>query len=63
MNLLKEKRKEKRFRLVDLAEKSGVSITWIWTLEQGYKRGVSREIKKKIAKALDSPLEDLFPEA
>lgn len=60
---LKEKRKERGLRLVDLAEKSGVSITWIWTLEQGYERGVSREIKKRIAGALDSSLEEIFPEA
>lgn len=61
MNKLKKLRKEKGFRLVDLAKKSGVSIGWIWNLEQGYHEGVSREIKEKIAQALDVSSKEIFP--
>ena len=61
MSVLKEIRKKQGMRLVDLAKKSGISIGWIWNLEQGYNKGVSKEIKSRIAKALDSPFEKVFP--
>ena len=61
-NNLREKRKIFNFRLIDLAIKSGIGISTIWLIEQGYERRTSRETKKKIAQALDSTIEEIFGE-
>ena len=59
---LREKRKIFNLRIIDLAIKSGVGVSTIWLIEQGYERRTSGETKKKIARALDSTVEEIFGE-
>jgi len=62
ISAMRKKRKSSGFRLIDLAEKTGISTTWLWSLENGYKKGISREIKLKVAQVLDSTTKELFGE-
>lgn len=62
ISTMRKKRKSSGFRLIDLAEKTGISTTWLWSLENGYKKGISREIKLKVAQVLDSTTKELFGE-
>ena len=62
ISAMRKKRKSSGFRLIDLAEKTGISTTWLWSLENGYKKGISREIKLKVAQVLDSTIKELFGE-
>lgn len=57
---MKEIRKSQGVRLVDLAEKTGISIGWLWSLENGHISGVSDKIKEKVAKVLGSSKKELF---
>ena len=60
-NRVKEERIKKRMRLVDLANKSGVSLSAVWNVEQGY-FGISLKTKEKVAKALGAEVKELFNE-
>jgi len=62
ISTMKKKRKSLGFRLIDLAEKTGISMAWLWSLENGYKKGVSIEIKLRVAQALNSTTKELFGE-
>lgn len=57
---VKERRLELGLRQLDVAIRSGLSIVWVHFLETGYK-GVSLSAKRKIAKALNSTVAELFP--
>lgn len=57
--LLKEKRKEKKFTLSQLAAKTGISTTHINDIENNIKEP-SISMLVRIAKALDVKVEDLF---
>ena len=59
MNKLKEVRCKKGLRLVDLSKMTGVSIGWIWSIENDVPSRI--ETKKKLAKALNVPVQELFP--
>ena len=56
MNKLKEVRCKKGLRLVDLSKMTGVSVGWIWSIENDVPSRI--ETKKKLAKALNVPLEE-----
>ncbi|MBI4039138.1 helix-turn-helix transcriptional regulator [Candidatus Daviesbacteria bacterium] len=53
-------RKEKGFTQEKLAEKMGVSTTWIGYIETGY-RVPNLKMIYKIARALDVKVKDIFP--
>ena len=61
MNGVKEARKRKGLRQIDLAEALGISVTWVWVIENSRGRGVSAEIKKRVAKVLNCSAQKLFP--
>ena len=49
-------------RQVDLSEAPGVSLTWIWILETSQEKNVSREVKERVARALEMEVIQLFPD-
>jgi len=59
-NEIRERRRSLGFRMIDLSLRSGLGVSTIWLIEQGYDKRVSPETKKKIAGALDSTVEELF---
>ena len=60
-NRIKQLRKNRKMTRWDLALKSGVSTNYIQQIEYGLDNGVSDEIKKKIAVALEVPVNAIFP--
>jgi transcriptional regulator with XRE-family HTH domain len=62
MSKLKKMREKRGLRQLDLAKKADVSLTWIWVLENTFSDRVSRDIKKRVARALNCPYEEIFPE-
>jgi transcriptional regulator with XRE-family HTH domain len=59
---MRQVREEKDLRQIDVALQAGCSLTWIWLLEQGGQERVSREIKERVAEALETTVEELFLE-
>ncbi|MBE6089869.1 MAG: helix-turn-helix transcriptional regulator [Clostridium beijerinckii] len=59
-NKLKIKRKELEMSVYDVAEKTGLSATYISNLENEQKTNPSKETMNKIARALDSSVPELF---
>ncbi|MBN1270899.1 MAG: helix-turn-helix transcriptional regulator [Candidatus Aminicenantes bacterium] len=59
-NKLKEKRKEMKLRMIDVALKTGVGVSTIWLIENGYSERISKETKQKIAAGLNTTVEELF---
>ena len=59
-NELREKRRDLNLRMIDVALKSGVGVSTIWLIEQGYDQRVSTETKRKITSALGTTIEELF---
>ncbi len=59
MNRLKEVRKQKGLRLVDLSKMTGVSIGWIWAMENDVPS--TMEVKKRLATILNVPVCEIFP--
>ena len=57
---MKKRRKECGLRLIDLAEKTGYSPSWLWALENGYHKGISHEVKRKVAETLKKSIKELF---
>ena len=57
---IKEKRSEKKMTQEQLAQKSGVCRTTIAALESGADRTTTTKTLLKIAKALDTTVDDLF---
>jgi DNA-binding LacI/PurR family transcriptional regulator len=47
--------------MVDVALKSGVGVSTVWLIENGYIARVSNKTKRKIAKGLSLRIGDLFP--
>jgi transcriptional regulator with XRE-family HTH domain len=60
MSKLREIREKQGLRQLDLAKKANVSLTWLWVLENSFSNRVSREVKQRVARALDYPYEELF---
>lgn len=60
MNNLKKLRQRMGLRQVDIAKLSGVGLTTIYYIESGYEERASQKTKKKIAKALDKKVEEIF---
>lgn len=58
---LKARRLDLGLRQIDLANKTGLSLTWVHLAERGYKK-ISPEAKRKIAKALRSTVDELYDE-
>ena len=59
-NELRQKRTELNLRMVDVALRSGVGVSTIWLIENGYDQRVSTKTKKKIASALGATVKELF---
>lgn len=59
-NELREKRRDLNLRMIDVALKSGVGVSTIWLIEQGYDQRVSTETKTKIPSVLGTTIEELF---
>lgn len=57
---IKELREEKNLSQAKLAEKSGVSRTIISNLENGQSTSMTMKTLNKLAKALDTTLDQLF---
>lgn len=60
MNKIAEFRKKNKLTQNQLAEKSGVSISYIQKIESGHKNNVSKVFAKSIADALNTTVEELF---
>ena len=61
-NKLREKRKELNLRMIDVALKSGVGVSTVWLIENGYIKRISYETKRKIASGLNTTIHKLFGE-
>lgn len=61
MSKIKAMRMKLGLRQLDLAKKADISLTWLWALENSFSSRVSREIKERVARALDCPYDELFP--
>lgn len=59
-NKLKTKRKELNISLRDLANKTGLSATYLSNLENKQKTNPSKETMDKIAHSLNTTVPDLF---
>jgi transcriptional regulator with XRE-family HTH domain len=57
---IKEKRKEKKMTQEELSAKSGVSRTTISGLENGTLRATSSKTLLKLARALDTTVDQIF---
>ena len=60
MNKVRYFREMKNLRQIDLARMANISMTWLWSLENGFEDRVSFEIKKRIAAALNCDYDELF---
>ena len=61
MSKIKEMRTNRGLRQLDLAKKADISLTWLWALENSFSARVSKEVKERVARALDCPYDELFP--
>ena len=59
-NNVKKFRKEREMRLIDLAEKSGISVGYLSHLENGSRANPSREVMESIAFALRKSAAEVF---
>lgn len=62
-NKLRQKREALGLRMIDVAIQSGVGISTLWLLENGYSEKASRKTKEKISRVLQTPVQELFPES
>lgn len=61
MNKVRHFREMRCLRQVDLARMAKISISWLWTLENGLEDRVSRDLKERISAALECDYKDIFP--
>jgi len=61
MTKMKKLRQLQGLRQIDLAKKTNVSLSWLWALENGLYTKVSDDVKKRVANALGTLPEKLFP--
>ena len=59
-NNIKKSRKEKGMRLIDVAEKSGISVGYLCHLEKGSRSNPSMEVMENIAFALNKSVAEVF---
>lgn len=57
---IKEIREKKQISQTELAQMSGLSRATIWALENGTERTTTTRTLEKIAKALNTTIEELF---
>lgn len=57
---LKEVRTAKGMSVLDLSEKSGVSRTWIWKIENGHTDNISVKVLLALAEALGVTVDEIF---
>lgn len=57
---IKEIREKKQISQTELAQMSGISRATIWALENGTERTTTTRTLEKIAKALNTTIEELF---
>lgn len=62
MSKIREMREKQGLRQIDLAKRADVSLTWLWVLENSLSQRVSREVKERVARALNCSYEEVFPE-
>ncbi|EHN13110.1 helix-turn-helix domain-containing protein [Clostridium sporogenes] len=60
MNKLKKNRLRNKMSFIDLSKKSGVNASYICKLERGVNKNPSLIICLKLAKALNTSIEELF---
>lgn len=61
MTKMKELRQQQGLRQIDLAKKTKVSLSWLWALENGLHSGASDEVKGRVAVALGTTPDKIFP--
>lgn len=61
MTKMKMLRQRQGLRQIDLAKKTNISLSWLWALENGLHAKVSNDVKKRVANALGTPPEKIFP--
>ena len=54
-------RQQQGLRLVDLAEKANVAVGYLSMIENGYRPKL--KVRERVAKALGSTVDELWPEA
>ena len=59
-NNIKKIRKEREMRLIDLAEKSGISVGYLSHLENGSRSNPSRGVMESISFALRKSVAEVF---
>lgn len=59
-NKIKKFRKERKLRLKDVADRSGVSVGYLSHLENGSRANPSTEVMENIAKALNKSIPEIF---
>lgn len=59
-NNIKKIRKEREMRLIDLAEKSGISVGYLSHLENGSRANPSRWVMENISFALRKSVAEVF---
>lgn len=59
-NKIKKYREKRKQTIADLAEKSGLSKSYISLLENGYRKNPSQEAMQKIAECLGKSVQAVF---
>jgi len=59
-NKIKETRKKQGITLIQLSERTGVSVGYICHLEKGTRKNPSVQVMEKIAVALNKSIYDVF---
>ena len=59
-NNIKKIRKEREMRLIDVAEKSGISVGYLSHLENGSRANPSRAVMENISLALNRRIAEVF---
>lgn len=59
-NNIRKFRKEQGYTLKDIANKAGVSFSYLCHLEKGSRKNPSRNVMEKIASALNKTIAEIF---
>lgn len=63
MSTLRKIREASGLRQIDVAKMSGIGLTTVWLIENGYENRVSQKTKEKIATALKMKVREIFPQS
>lgn len=59
-NKIRKLRLQKSLSMKELAEKANISVSYLSLLEKGKRKNPSKEIMKKISKALEEDIMEIF---